>query len=115
GSGSHTYDDNGTYTVKVTVTDKDGDSGDASFDVTVANIPPTATLGNDGPVDEGLPATISFSGQHDPSGADTSAGFHYAYSCSNGSLSSATYAGSGTAASKQCTFADNGVDTVRAR
>src|SRR5207248_6569864 len=56
GTGSHTYDDNGTYTVLVKVTDKDGASGDASFKVTVANVPPTATLGNNGPVDEGSPA-----------------------------------------------------------
>src|SRR5207244_1447546 len=91
GSASHTYADNGTYTVTVGVTDKDGGLGQASFNVTVANVDPTATLANNGPVDEGSPATISFSGQQDPSGADTSAGFHYAYSCSNGDLSAATY------------------------
>src|SRR5205807_2205894 len=115
GSGSHTYDDNGVYTVSVKVTDKDGDFGTASFKVTVANVPPTAALGNDGPVDEGSPATISFSGQHDPSGADTAAGFHYAFSCDNGSLAGATYGGSGTSASTQCTFTDNGTYPVRAR
>src|SRR5205807_4306344 len=81
GSRSHTYDDNGSYTVTVKVTDKDGGSGNASFTATVANIAPTATLANDGPVNEGSAATISFSNQHDPSGADTSAGFHYAYAC----------------------------------
>src|SRR5205823_14541607 len=60
GTASHTYDDNGTYTVLVKVTDKDGASGDASFKVTVANVPPTATPGNDGPVDEGSAAAIAF-------------------------------------------------------
>src|SRR5439155_614370 len=95
GTSSHTYDDNGTYTVTVTVTDKDGGSGDTSFQVTVANVAPTAALGNDGPVNEGSLATVSFSSQHDPSSADTAAGFHYAYACDNGSLGSATYAGSG--------------------
>ena len=63
--------------------------------VTVANVNPTATLSNDGPVDEGSPATISFSNQNDTAD-DTAAGFHYAYSCSNGDLSGATYASSST-------------------
>ena len=101
----------------VSVTDKDGGSGSATFDVTVANVPPTATLSNDGPVNEGSPATISFSGQHDPSSADTAAGFHYAYACDNGSLAGATYANtSANTASKQCTFDDGpSTNTVRAR
>src|SRR5207248_3238643 len=81
GSASHTYDDNGSFTVSVKVTDKDNGSDTKTFKVTVANVPPTATLGNNGPVDEGSPAAISFSAQHDPSSADTSAGFHYAYAC----------------------------------
>src|SRR5439155_12743037 len=87
GSRSHTYADNGSYTVTVTVTDKDSGSGSAQFTVTVANVAPTAALSNDGPVNEGGSATISFSGQSDPSSADTAAGFHYAYSCTNGDLS----------------------------
>src|SRR5207237_1316686 len=49
GSASHTYDDNGSYTVTVKVTDKDGDSGQAQFGVSVANVDPTADLSNDGP------------------------------------------------------------------
>src|SRR5207302_3730101 len=43
----------------------------------------------------------------DPSGADTIAGLHYAFSCSNGDLSGATYGGSGTSASTSCSFPDN--------
>src|SRR5437879_9966550 len=111
----HTHSANATYTVTVTVTDKDGGSDTKSFKVAVANIPPTADLGNNGPVDEGSPVTVSFSNQLDPSSADTSAGFHYAYSCTNGSLAGATYAGSGASASTNCAFADNGTSTVRAR
>ena len=47
---------------------------------------------------------MRFSGQSDPSSADTTAGFHYAYACDNGSLATATYLGSGTAATQDCTF-----------
>src|SRR6185436_8409279 len=84
--------------------------------VTVNNAAPTATLSNNGPVDEGLPATVSFTNQLDPSNADTAAGFHYAYSCSNGSLAGATYAGSGTSDSTSCTYDDGpSSHTVKAR
>src|SRR5439155_14066277 len=78
-------------------------------------VAPTATLSNNGPVDEGSPATISFSNPFDPSSVDTAAGFHYAFSCTNGDLSGATYAGSGANASAACTYADNGTYTVKAR
>src|SRR5207302_8841344 len=43
----------------------------------------------------------------DPSGADTIAGLHYAFSCSNGDLSGATYGGSGASDSTSCSFPDN--------
>jgi large repetitive protein len=115
GSLSHTYDDNGPYTVTVKVTDKDHDSGSASFTVNVANVNPMATLSNSGPVDEGSPVSVSFSDPSDPSGADTAQGFHYAFACNGGSLATATYAGSGSSASTSCTFNDNGSYTVRGR
>src|SRR5439155_16056859 len=40
---SHTYADNGTYTVQVKVTDKDGASDTKSFTVTVANLAPVVS------------------------------------------------------------------------
>jgi hypothetical protein len=43
GSASHTYADNGAYTVTVTVKDKDNASGSATFKVTVGNLPPVIT------------------------------------------------------------------------
>src|SRR5207249_2009269 len=107
-SQSHTYGDNGTYHVTVRVTDKDLGYGEATFDVTVANVPPTATLGNGGAVDEGSPATISFSAQHDPSGADTAAGFHDSVDCHGGGTNPAlSYASPGTSAPPNCPFADH--------
>jgi hypothetical protein len=112
---AHTYDDNGNYSVTVKVTDKDNDTGSNFTTHQVNNVAPTAALGNNGPVNEGSMATVSFSGQFDPSSTDTAAGFHYAHSCTTGDLSGATYAGSGTSASASCTFDDNGTYTVKAR
>src|SRR5205085_8424214 len=53
GSRSHTYADNGTYTVTVQVTDKDGGVGSAQFQVTVANVAPSVTAPSDQSSDEG--------------------------------------------------------------
>src|SRR5437764_1133345 len=93
--------------VTVHVTDKDGGSAQKATTVTVANVAPTATLANNGPVNEGSPATISFSSPSDPSSADTSAGFHYSYACDGLATSLATtYAGATDGTSKQCTFPD---------
>ncbi len=58
--GSHTYADNGTYTVHVTVKDDNGGSATQSFQVTVGNVAPSlAVLGNQS-VNEG--AALSLSG-----------------------------------------------------
>ena len=47
---------------------------------------------------KGKKFTVSFTGQSDPSSADTSAGFRYVFACDNGDLSAATYASSETGA-----------------
>jgi len=111
---SHTYADNGNYTVTVKVKDKDGDEGSNSKLHTVNNVAPTATLSNSGPVNEGSPVTITFSNPSDPSSADTSAGFRYAFAC-NGNGLPLTYAAAGTSPSGTCTFNDNGIFTVTGR
>ncbi|NQV36024.1 MAG: beta-propeller fold lactonase family protein, partial [Phycisphaeraceae bacterium] len=52
--------------------------------LTITNTAPTATLSNNGPVDEGsTTATISFTSQFDESDADTTAGFTYSYDFDN--------------------------------
>src|SRR5207253_3720362 len=65
--------DSGSRTVKGKIKDKDGGTTEYTASVTVNNANPTATLSNNGPIYEGGTATISFSGQSDPSTADSSA------------------------------------------
>jgi PKD domain/Galactose oxidase, central domain len=113
---AHTYADNSSYTVVVAVTDKDGATGSNSTTHVVNNVAPTGTLENDGPVNEGSPATISFAGQFDPSSADTSVGFRYSYSCMNDVSALATaYATATTNPSTTCAFGDNGSYAVIGR
>lgn len=103
----HVYDDNGTYTVSVVVSD--GTATDTTtFHVDVANVAPTALVSNSGPVDEGGAATVSLTGVTDPSHADTAAGFTYAFDCGSG------YAAA-TGPSASCTFDDDGSFPVRAK
>ena len=117
GVKTHTYADGpNNYAITVDLTDEDGtylDRANAKS-VTVDNVAPTATLANNGPVNEGSPATVSFSNQFDPSSTDTAAGFHYAFSCTNGVLPT-TYAAASSSSSTTCTFADNGSYTVSGR
>ncbi len=126
GSGAlgatHRYNDNGVFEVIVTVTDDDGGSATQSFLVTVNNVAPTATFINDGPVDEGGSATVSFSNRFDPSAADTAAGFRYAYDLDNDGtfdVGDGSYAGSvsnDTQLISAALLADGpSVHTVRAR
>ena len=107
-----TCTDNGNFIVKLEVSDGVNPPVTSEAAVSVTNVVPTASFGNDGPIDEGGSATVSFSGAFDPSSNDTAAGFHYAFDCSGGSLSAATYASSGTSDSTSCAFADNGSYTV---
>ncbi len=65
--------------------------------VTVANVAPTATLGNDGPITAGGTATVSFTGPSDPSSADRAAGLHYSFALRPADLA-ASYATAGAGA-----------------
>src|SRR2546425_1157035 len=66
GSASHTYDDNGTYTVTETVTDKDGGTGTATFTVNVANVPPTVSAAANQSSNEGENHSFSLGSFSDP-------------------------------------------------
>ena len=95
----HVYDDGALNPIiQVDVIDEHGvHPASGLLGLSVANVAPTAVLSNDGPVDEGGAAIVSFSDQFDPSAADTDEGFRYAYDFDNdGSfdVGDGTYAGS---------------------
>src|SRR5205814_1367200 len=89
-TGACSFDDQGTYPVKATISDKDGGSTESPSSVVVTNVAPTATLAAPAPVNEGSAATISVTGQTDPSHADTAAGFLYAFACDGATFPAAT-------------------------
>ncbi len=68
--GTHTYADNGVYTVTVKVTDDDGGSDMKMFLVTVVNVPPRVDITGPESVNEGSPGTWTIGPVVDP-GNDT--------------------------------------------
>jgi hypothetical protein len=67
--GSHTYSDNGNYTVTVNVTDKDSGEGSDNLTVEVLNVPPTVQVGANQTIIIGE-ALGSFSANFTDPGAD---------------------------------------------
>src|SRR5207248_787357 len=122
GMAPHAYDDNGVYTVTETITDKDGGSDTQTYKVTVDNVAPTASLGNNGPVDEGSPAPADDTGNEGTSKSFAPGSFSDArpdcpwavdVAWGDGSAQYATAkASSGALGSASHTYADNGVYTV---
>jgi hypothetical protein len=103
--------DNGSRAVKGKLKDKDGGVTEYTASVTVNNVAPTATFGNDGPVSEGTSFHLSLTSPQDPSSADVATGFQYAFDCGGGS----GYGAFGSAASATCPTSDNGVRTVKGK
>ncbi|HET8529293.1 MAG TPA: Ig-like domain-containing protein, partial [Gaiellaceae bacterium] len=95
--------------VHVSVSDGNGGSAAADATIQIANVAPSATFANDGPVDDGQPFHLSLGAISDPSPADAAAGYSYAFDCGDG-----TYAASATP-SATCPTADAGIRLVRAR
>ncbi|MGD9723903.1 MAG: PKD domain-containing protein [Pirellulales bacterium] len=128
--GSHTYADNGVYTVTVTISDDDGGTTSAQFQVTVNNVAPTLVVPPNQTVDEGSTLSIPNIGQFTDPGFDnpnntpspTSETFTYAINWGDGTapdtgpatIDAAGGIGSPTTGSFDGShiYADNGVYTV---
>lgn len=108
-ASSHTFDDDGSYEVSLTVTDPWGGSDRDTVTVAVANVAPTATFASSGGVDEGESFSLSLTGATDVSTADVGAGLELAFDCGTGF---GVY-GSGTSVS--CPTTNDGTLTVRGR
>ncbi len=111
---NHIYDDNGSYTVTVTIVDDIGQTLTQSIVVDVSNVAPTATMSGISPIIYGDSATVTLVGL-DISSADNTAGLHYAFSVDVDSLGSATYAGSAATSSFTAAGLSAGTHTVYAR
>ena len=70
-TASRTFDDNGTYTVAVRVTDDSGETDIASATVTVSNAAPVVDAGTDLQVTEGDAVTLAEASFTDAGSADT--------------------------------------------
>jgi hypothetical protein len=99
--------DNGSGTVVVQASDGEHTASD-TFSWSAANVAPTATFGNNGPVNEGSAFTLSLTNPSDPSSADTAAGFQYAFDCGDG----AGYSAFGASNTASCPTSDNGTRSV---
>lgn len=113
-SAQFVIDDNGAYTIYGRIFDDDNGFRDYSTVVTVNSVAPSASLTNDGPVDEGSPATVSFTNPSDSSAADIAAGFRYSFALSSAGLAG-SHGGAGAASSAQFTFDEDGTYTVYGR
>ncbi|HEX7184807.1 MAG TPA: Calx-beta domain-containing protein [Thermoanaerobaculia bacterium] len=69
--GTHTYGDNGAYTVRTCVTDDEGAAGCGSFPVTVRNVAPVVDAAPDLTVSFGAPVTADLAAFTDPGFRDT--------------------------------------------
>jgi PKD repeat protein len=108
-SAQYTWFDNGLYTVKAKIKNEEGGYNEYTTVVTVNNVPPTATLNNNGPINEGSPATITVSNQYDPGTSDT---FTYSFDWNNDGIYDIV---DQVSASAQYTWFDNGLYTVKAK
>ncbi len=105
--------DSGTKIYYARVFDKDGGFTDYSTSVVINNIAPTASITNNGPVNEGSPVTISLTGFNDPSSED-GLSLKYSFADSTAGLA-ATYATAGTSSSAVFATSDSGTKIYYAR
>ncbi|HVX86712.1 MAG TPA: CARDB domain-containing protein [Phycisphaerae bacterium] len=112
---AHRYDDNGSYTVTVTVSDNAGGVTPASFNVSVLDTAPIATVSNSGPVPLGGPGAVTLFNIYDPSNADTTAGFTFSFDFGNTGAFQIANSPSATALIPANFLVAPGTLTVRAR
>src|SRR5215216_3409533 len=109
-SWSHTPNDNSSNnTVVVRATDPDGEFVEDTFTWSAANVAPTATKSFDSSVAEGSSINLALTSPSDPSSADTTAGFTYAFRCAGG------YSAFGPSSSATCSTNDDGALAVGAK
>jgi hypothetical protein len=97
------------YHVPIILNTSDGRSDVDSVNVTVANTAPTATLQAPSTAVAGEPFEVKLINPSDPSGADTAAGFKYAFDCGGG------YSAASPANRATCTPSAAGALVVRAK
>ena len=109
-SWSYTPEDGPADSQIVMINADDGNGGltQATFDLAVDNVPPTALFENDGPVYEGQPFTLVLSNPTDPSTIDAHFGFEYAFDCGDGG----GYGAFSTASTATCPTLYDGVRAV---
>ncbi|MBX3401239.1 MAG: cadherin-like domain-containing protein [Gemmataceae bacterium] len=94
--------DNGTFTIQLSVTDANGNTGTATQTILVNNVAPTASVARSGIVTATtVDVTVGLTNVIDPSTADHAAGFHYSFATNANGLAT-SYLAAGTLA--QTTF-----------
>jgi hypothetical protein len=102
-------DDNGLRTIKTRVKYKGADLVEYTAPMTITNIAPTASFVAPAAVNEGGAIDLALQGAADPSGADTAAGFSYAFDCGAG------YGAFGSNTTATCPTDDSGDHIVKGK
>jgi hypothetical protein len=95
-----------TRTIRVRATDTGGLTGVSTAVVQVANVAPGATFNAPAATFAGFAFALSLTGPNDPSTADTTAGFSYAFDCGSG------YGGFVPSSAAACPTSSVGIRTV---